>query len=145
MKKIWIFLLLLLVSLTSCDKLCFCDEIYDEYPSHNTKPNREGDKFYADKLLGTWQTTSTYVGNLEIKQIEFINNRLCDITYSEGYRTTWYTETFLYSYSGGYLTFGRADDKYSFAFKIEGYTYPELYLRDSFGQYAWHKVKSYGC
>jgi hypothetical protein len=104
------------------------------------------DNFYADKLLGTWQcsyNTIIYSTSMNIKEIKFITNRKCDIVYSIGRNVDWYTETYNYSYSSGYIRFSREGN--TFSFYIAGYIFPELYLEDSMGKYTWHKVRANGC
>ena len=148
MKKV-ILLLLVIVALTSCEKYCpICDRYGD--CSCNTRSGESygvtyyGDQFYADKLLGTWQCDyNTIVGNMNIKEIKFVSNRKCDITYSVSRNVGWYTDTFNYSFSSGYLRFTRGGS--TFSFHYVGYIFPELYLEDSNGKYTWRKVKSYGC
>jgi hypothetical protein len=57
----------------------------------------------------------------------------------------WYTETWRYNYYGSTIKFARIGVNGSYSFKIDGYIYPELYLRDSFGSYTFRKIKPYSC
>jgi len=153
MKKV-ILMFIAIVALTSCDCCycpvcgewgddCTCDRNYVKYTScgHNNGCN---DYFCAETLLGTWQCDYyTVIDNKTIKEIKFFSNRLCDITYSEGKDPDWFTDTYTYSYVGGYIKFTRNGRTY--ALKVDRFIFPELYLRDSFGEYTWRKVRSYGC
>ena len=144
MKKIFVFLTSILL-LVSCD-CCYCPVCgeWDCTCNRNYVHYSGSDYFCADKLLGTWQCDYyTVVGNMTIKEIKFLDNHTCDITYANGRYTDWYTDTYLYSYSSGYLRFSR--DGINFMFQVSGYLFPELYVRDSFGNYTWKKVRAYGC
>ena len=148
MKKV-ILLLLAIVALVSCEKYCpICDRYGDctcgnRDGGYSYGVNYQGDYFCAEKLLGTWQCNyTTIVGNMTIKSIKFVSNRKCDITYSLGRNTEWYTDTFNYTFSSGYLRFSGVAN---FSFCYRGYIFPELYLEDSNGRYTWRKTKSYGC
>lgn len=146
MKKV-ILMLIAVVTLISCD-CCYCT-ICGEYGNDcrcnkNSVRYSGGDYFCAETLLGTWQCDyNTVIDRKTIKEIKFFSNRLCDITYSEGRDPDWFTDTYTYSYVGGYIKFTKNGSTY--AFKIDRFIFPELYLRDSFGEYTWRKVRSYGC
>lgn len=168
MKKI-ILLLFAVISLSSCDINCCmncdgrgcqyckpygcaycnfsrngCSNCNRGYVNRNSGGGGYGDVFCADKLLGTWQMDyPSYVGDMELKEIKFIDEWKCDITFSVGRNPDWYTHTYSYSYSSGYIRFTRSGS--TFSFKVERYLFPELYLRDSFGTYTWRKVRAYGC
>ena len=99
-----------------------------------------GDVFYADVLLGTWQCYYPMViGGVEFKQIMFMSNGRADITMAKPNDTEWYTETYNYAYYGNTLRFSRNESNISLT--IEAYLFPELYLRDSFGHYTLAKRK----
>jgi hypothetical protein len=83
------------------------------------------------------------VNGIELKQIEFFDGHKCDVTYQVGYDPDWLTDTFTYTYTSGYVKLNKG--RTSFAFKVRGFLWPELYLQDSFGNYTWRKVRSYGC
>jgi hypothetical protein len=66
-----------------------------------------------------------------------------DITMAKQHDTEWYTETYSYAYYGNTLRFFRSGSNISLT--IEGYLFPELYLRDSFGHYTMAKRRADGC
>jgi len=143
MSRIIIFLIGI-ISLTSCEPYCPRCGYYDHCICITYKPNHGGDYFYAEKLLGTWQCShNTIVGTMNIKEIDFINQYKCDIVYSIANETTYYTKTYSYAYDGNYIKFTDGFD--TFIFHIDGYLFPELYLRSSYDKYTWRKVKSHGC
>lgn len=142
MRKI-ILLIAIIASVCSCERYCpFCDDHGDcDHCGNKPTLTYKSDSFYADKLIGTWQCSyNTVVGKMNLKTIEFIDSRRCDITYSEYQEVDWYTETFIYSYSGQYLKFSR--NGVTFSFHIKDYIFPELYVEDSFGKYTWKKIKT---
>ena len=103
-----------------------------------------GDVFYADMLLGTWQCYyPMIIGGMEFKQIKFMSGGKADITMAKQHDTEWYTETYNYAYYGNTLRFSRSGSNISLT--IEGYLFPELYLRDSFGRYTMAKRRADGC
>jgi hypothetical protein len=148
-KKSYFAFIIILIShllLISCD--CpYCDE-YDIY---GFKENKYGihysnDSFCYEKLLGTWQMDyGCIVGNIELKEIKFIDGIRCDITMAQVRNIDWFTETWTYTYYGNTIKFARNDGRTVISFAIKGYIWPELYLQDSFGNYTWRKVRSYGC
>ena len=145
MKKI-ILILFAIITLTSCDEYCPICGRYGDYCTceRNYLGYANGDYFCAETLLGTWQCDyNTVVANMNIKEIKFFGSHKCDITYSEGRETSWYTDTYVYSYVGGYIKF--YNNVNGFTFKVDGFLFPELYVRDSFNKYTWRKVKAYGC
>jgi hypothetical protein len=95
-------------------------------------------------LIGVWQIDYNigYERGLGMtpKQIQFFNNHTCDITYSVGRETEWWTDTYTYTYTGSYIRFNNGYGS-SFSFKVRGYLFPELYLEDSFGYYTWRLVR----
>jgi len=147
MKKI-IFLLLAVISFASCE--CpyadWDDNGFRENGGKQAKLTYNGDYFCADKLLGTWQMDyGCTVGNVELKQIKFFDGWYCDITMAQMRNTDWFTETWTYTYYGNTIKFARNDGRTAFSFTLRGYTFPELYLQDSFGRYTWRKVRANGC
>ena len=94
-----------------------------------------GDLFYADVLLGTWQCSyNMTIAGMEFKQIKFMTNGKADITMAEEHRTDWYTITYDYAYYGNTLRFSK--DRSNISLTIKGFLFPELYLHDSFGSYT---------
>ena len=145
MKK-FIFIIFTLATLfVSCEKYCpYCDGYGCDYCGVTRTLTYTNDYFCAEKLLGTWQCDyDNYVGNMLLKEIKFLSSKKCDIIYSIGRNTEWYTDTFNYSYSGSYIKF--SNNGTAFSYRIDGFIFPELYVRDSFGKYTWKKVRSYGC
>ena len=133
-------LLLLLPALiwTSCE----CPYLDEQDSSYSW--NKYGDAFYAEKLLGTWQCYyPMIIGGMEFKQIKFMSGGKADITFAKPYETDWYTETFNYSYYGNTLRFSKSGSNISLT--IEGFLFPELYLRDSYGRYTMAKRRVEGC
>lgn len=144
--KKYIILVLVALCAISCEPYCPQCGYYGHCgcSNYNYQVNYGGDNFYAEKLLGTWQCShNTVVGDINIKEIEFINQYKCDIIYSVSNQTTYRTKTYSYTYVNNYIKFSDGFD--TFMFHIEGYLFPELYLRDSFNKYTWRKVKSHGC
>ena len=128
--------------LLSCE--CPYLEKEDYGYQQNTRRSVNGDVFYAEKLLGTWQCYyPMIIGGMEFKQIKFMSNGKADITMAKQRDTEWYTETYDYAYYGSTLRFSRNGSNISL--HIDGYLFPELYLRDSFGSYTMAKRKSDGC
>lgn len=149
MKKLILFITII-IALISCEKYCpYCENRgnCDHCGGHNSTLTYSYDYFCAETLLGTWQMdyNKGYINGLgvELKQIKFFDGRKCDITYSDGYYPTWYTETYNYTYASGFIRFDKG--RSSFTFKVKGFIYPELYVQDSFGNYTWRKVRSNGC
>ena len=66
-----------------------------------------------------------------------------DITMAKPHDTEWNTMTYNYAYYGNTLRFSRSGSNISLT--IEGYLFPELYLRDSFGCYTMAKRRADGC
>ena len=116
----------------------------EEYEYRQSNRSANGDVFYAEKLLGTWQCYYPMViGGVEFKQIKFMSNGKADITMAKQRDTEWYTETYDYAYYGSTLRLSRNSSNISL--HIDGYLFPELYLSDSFGRYTMAKRKSAGC
>ena len=130
-------LLIALVALVCAS--CECP-YQDELDRAQQRKSSTGDVFYADVLLGTWQCYyPMIIGGMEFKQIKFMSGGKADITMAKQYDTEWYTETYNYAYYGNTLRFSRNESNISLT--IEGYLFPELYLRDSFGHYTLAKRK----
>ena len=116
----------------------------DELDRAQQRKSSTGDVFYADVLLGTWQCYyPMIISGVEFKQIKFMSGGKADITMAQQHDTEWYTETYNYSYYGNTLRFSRSGRNISLT--IEGYLFPELYLRDSFGHYTMAKRRADGC
>ena len=125
--------------------LASCECPYqDELDRAQYRKSSTGDAFYAEKLLGTWQCYyPMIIGGVEFKQIKFMDGGKADITMAKQHDTEWYTETYNYAYYGNTLRFSRSGSNISLT--IEGYLFPELYLRDSFGRYTMAKRRAEGC
>ena len=116
----------------------------DELDRAHQRKSSTGDVFYADVLLGTWQCYyPMIISGVEFKQIKFMSGGKADITMAQQHDTEWYTETYSYAYYGNTLRFSRSGSNISLT--IEGYLFPELYLRDSFGHYTMAKRRADGC
>ena len=136
-----IFGLMATIMLLSCECPYLDKEEY-EYRQSNRSVN--GDVFYAEKLLGTWQCYyPMIIGGVEFKEIKFLSNGKADVTMAKQRDTEWYTETYDYAYYGSTLRLSRNSSNISL--HIDGYLFPELYLSDSFGRYTMAKRKSAGC
>ena len=134
MKLSKLLLLLIALILASCEITC-PDEL-DRAQRRNT--NTKGDVLYADMLLGTWQCYyPMIIGGMEWKQIKFMSNGKADIIMAKQHDTEWNTVTYDYAYYGNTLRFSRNGNNISF--QIEGFLFPELYLRDSLGRYTMAK------
>ena len=134
-------LLIALVALICAS--CECP-YQDELDRAQQRKSSTGDVFYADVLLGTWQCYyPMIISGVEFKQIKFMSGGKADITMAQQHDTKWYTETYNYSYYGNTLRFSRSGSNISLT--IEGYLFPELYLRDSFGHYTMAKRRADGC
>ena len=121
-----------------------CECPYLEKKEHTYQQNTYYDQFYADMLLGTWQCYyPMIIGGMEFKQIKFMSGGRADITMAKQHDTEWYTETYNYAYYGNTLRFSRSGSNISLT--IDGYLFPELYLRDSFGRYTMAKRRADGC
>ena len=135
-KLLFVLFALILVS-------CECP-YQDELDRAQYRKYSSGDVFYAEKLLGTWQCYyPMIIGGVEFKQIKFMDGGKADITMAKQHDTEWYTETYNYAYYGNTLRFSRSGSNISLT--IEGYLFPELYLRDSFGRYTIAKRRADGC
>ena len=116
----------------------------DELDRAQQRKSSTGDVFYADVLLGTWQCYyPMIISGVEFKQIKFMSGGKADITMAQQHDTEWYTETYSYANYGNTLRFSRSGSNISLT--IEGYLFPELYLRDSFGHYTMAKRRADGC
>lgn len=134
-------LLIALVALICAS--CECP-YQDELDRAHQRKSSTGDVFYADVLLGTWQCYyPMIISGVEFKQIKFMSGGKADITMAKQHDTEWYTETYSYAYYGNTLRFSRSGSNISLT--IEGYLFPELYLRDSFGHYTMAKRRADGC
>lgn len=116
------------MALTSCEIEPCSDSPYTRSEC------RAGDKFRAETLIGNW-TCLTTVGAMEIKSITFFDDHKCDVTYSQVRGVDWFTDTYSYTYTSGYIRLSRG--RTSIQFKVSGFLFPELYVSDSFGTYAW--------
>ena len=134
-------LLIALVALICAS--CECP-YQDELDRAHQRKSSTGDVFYADVLLGTWQCYyPMIISGMEFKQIKFMSGGKADITMAKQHDTEWYTETYSDAYYGNTLRFSRSGSNISLT--IEGYLFPELYLRDSFGHYTMAKRRADGC
>ena len=132
MKKLRLLLLLFVLIWASCE----CP--YQDELEHAHQRKATGDVFYADVLLGTWQCYyPMIIGGMEFKQIKFMSNGKADIIMAKQHDTEWNTVTYNYAYYGNTLRFSRNGSNLSF--QIEGFLFPELYLRDSLGRYTMAK------
>lgn len=123
---------------------CECPYLEEKKVNSQSYISNNGDVFYADKLLGTWQCYyPMIIGGVEFKEIKFLSNGKADITMAKQRDTDWYTETYDYSYYGSTLRLSRNGSNISL--HIDGYLFPELYLSDSFGSYTMAKRRSDGC
>jgi hypothetical protein len=154
MKKI--LLLLSLVALWACD----CP--YNEYGErrfeqgyYNSSYSSKYDKFYADVLIGGWQCSYNMnimgIGEAlddqpnavyQMQWISFINSRKCDITFKAVGSIESRVYTFDYLYDGNALRFSR--NHRTIILTLNGFIYPELYLRDSYGRYTLTKRRVAG-
>ena len=113
---------------------CECPYL-DDLDRAQLRKQNTGDVFYADKLIGTWQCDyQMVIAGYEFKQIVFLSNGKADITMAKEHDTAWFTETYSYAYYGSTLRFSKGRNNISL--NIEGYLFPELYVRDSFGHYT---------
>ena len=139
MKLTRLFIALVVLICASCE----CP-YQDELDRAHQRKSSTGDVFYADVLLGTWQCYyPMIIGGIEFKQIKFMSGGKADITMAKQRDTDWYTETYSYAYYGNTLRFSKSGSNISLT--IEGYLFPELYLRDSFGRYTMAKRRADGC
>jgi hypothetical protein len=121
-----------------------CECPYQDELDRAQQRKTTGDVFYADVLLGTWQCYyPMIIGGVEFKQIKFMSGGKVDITMAKQRDTEWFTETYNYAYYGNTLRFSRSGSNISLT--IDGYLFPELYLRDSFGRYTMAKRRAEGC
>ena len=126
-------LLLWLISALLLMSSCECPLSDEAKRGRNTAS--QGDQFYADMLIGTWQCDyQMVIAGYEFKQIVFLSNGKADITMAKEHDTDWFTETYSYAYYGNTLRFSRGRNNISL--HIEGFLFPELYVRDSFGCYT---------
>ena len=144
--KRFVILLLAVISLVSCE--CPFNDKY--CPSCHLSPSEcscsgrtSSDRFTARTLYGVWQVSyhQGYEEGIGItpKQIEFFDDHTCDITYSVGNEVDWWTDTYIYAYSSGYIKFSKQGR--TFSFKVRNFLFPTLTLQDSHGTYEWYKVK----
>ena len=128
---------LALLSIVGCE--CpFKDE--QNSPYYRTK----GDRLTADLLPGLWQCYyPMYVGNVEFKEVRMFSSGKADIIMEERGGSAYYAETFKWRYDGSYLTFTKGNTVYQF--QITGYLWPELFLRDSRGEYTWACRRTEDC
>lgn len=166
MKSILTFVLslaLFLVSLSSCvcehckncgrpleyGEYLYCRYCYYNYCHHTpttTPSTTSSDRFTADVLIGTWQMNydKGYFNGMGIvpKEIEFFDGHTCDITYCKSdymYDPDWFTDTYTYTYTSGYIKFNKG--RITYMFKFRNFLFPTLTVQDSFGTYEWYKRK----
>jgi hypothetical protein len=84
-----------------------------------------------------------YVGNVEFKEVRMFSSGKADIIMEERGGSAYYAETFKWRYDGSYLTFTKGNTVYQF--QITGYLWPELFLRDSRGEYTWACRRTEDC
>ncbi len=131
--RLWLWLISAML-LMSCE----CPLPDEEKRGRNAAS--KGDQFYADMLIGSWQCDyQMVIAGYEFKQIVFLSNGKADITMAKEHDTDWFTETYSYAYYGNTLRFSRGRNNISL--HIEGFLFPELYVRDSFGCYTLTKRK----
>lgn len=149
MKKRILFLTLLSVILVSCN--CPFGR-YDDYGFEEEETygiSYRGDKFTANKLLGTWDCyypmimTLPEFGKVEIKSMIFNGDGTVDIEIVGVHDTDRGFYTFDYLYTSKTIKFTRNGN--TIVFSIIRYVYPELFIKDSLKEYTMKKVKSYGC
>ena len=74
---------------------CECPYLEEDRIDSRSYISSNGDVFYAEKLLGTWQCYyPMIIGGMEFKQIKFMSNGKADITMAKQRDTEWYTETY---------------------------------------------------
>ena len=93
---------------------CECPYLEEDRIDSRSYICSNGDVFYAEKLLGTWQCYyPMIIGGMEFKQIKFMSNGKADITMAKQRDTEWYTETYDYAYYGNTLRFSRKGNNIS--------------------------------
>lgn len=126
MKKI--LLILSAFVLLSCD----CPYAGDLY---GVERRTKEAKFSAEKLLGTWQCYyPMIIDGLEYKQIRFMPNGKAEVIVAIPREIDRYALNYKYSYSDNKLKLSYNDINVTLT--VTGYLWPELYLRDSNGQYT---------
>lgn len=129
-----------LLGLMSATLLMSCECPFLDEEKRERQAVSQSDAFYADVLVGTWQCDyQMIIAGYEFKQIVFMSNGKADITMAKEHDTEWFTETYSYAYYGNTLRFSRGRNNISL--NIEGFLFPELYVRDSFGYYTLTKRK----
>lgn len=129
-----------LLGLMSATLLMSCECPFLDEEKRERQSVSQSDAFYADVLVGTWQCDyQMIIAGYEFKQIVFMANGKADITMAKEHDTDWFTETYSYAYYGNTLRFSRGRNNISL--NIEGFLFPELYVRDSFGRYTLTKRK----
>ncbi len=124
-----------LLGLMSATLLMSCECPFLDEEKRERQAVSQSDAFYADVLVGTWQCDYRMtIAGYEFKQIVFLSNGKADITMAKEHDTDWFTETYNYAYYGNTLRFSRGRNNISL--NIEGFLFPELYVRDSFGRYT---------
>lgn len=145
MKKI-LYIITIIFALSSCDCMEYCVRcgVYHEWnepcPYENmggSFKHRDEDVFSQSKLIGFWQTNGTYVDNMELLSIRFIDDKRCDIEMKKKYDTNNPTYTFKYLYTQKTIKFTK--DGKTIEFHIDSYLSPTLTVSDSFGRYKWNK------
>ena len=137
----YIIVLVLSFIICSCDVYCPYCGAYECHSCHHYKSNDNGDIFTANKLIGTWQVEyGCFIGSFEIKEIKFVDNSYCEMILEDINTLEYNVYPFKYAYDWKYINFSNGKGM-NISFKIDGYLFPELYVRDSFGKYVWKKVK----
>ena len=129
-----------LLGAVSATLLMSCECPFLDEEKRERQAVSQSDAFYADVLVGTWQCDyQMIIAGYEFKQIVFMSNGKADITMTKEHDTDWFTETYSYAYYGNTLRFSRGRNNISL--NIEGFLFPELYVRDSLGHYTLTKRK----
>jgi hypothetical protein len=123
-----------------------CECLYPEKAKdpYNRTISYQGDKLTADMLPGLWQCYyPMYVGNVEFKEIRMFSTHKADIIMEDVGGSDYYAETFKWRFDGNYLSFTKGNTTYQF--QVTGFIFPEIYLRDSHGNYTWAKRRTEDC
>ena len=123
-----------------------CECLYPEKAKdpYNRTTSYQGDHLTADMLPGLWQCYyPMYVGNVEFKEIRMFSTHKADIIMEDVGGSDYYAETFKWRFDGNYLSFTKGNTTYQF--QVTGFIFPEIYLRDSHGNYTWAKRRTEDC
>jgi len=145
MKKLfYLFVLSLTIVLTSCECRWYDDQREEEhYRKRNSQVIYFGNlSFYEEKLFGTWGCTDIWFGNEQVKEIVISEYGKANVQLQDAVYTDRYNRTYLYKYSGKYITFiNQRNERESFQFKVYDYKPGSLWLQDWQGV---HEVRLYG-